>query len=250
MPGANSAATVLPDHPGLAAAISPVLTKQCRNGLSNAPADLHGRVVADRVARLDEPMVEVDVLVDRKRLIPSSDLADRIGPIHTERGVVRQLRAVRVVIDGVADPEPAGLDQGHRTSHCRRGNSYPMPTDTGHGGIATQPLDASRQVVRSYLAVAVDSCDEGSRARGQGTVEPGRDRRPGVVQQPHPRVLRRAPSHDGGGLVHRSAVSDKNLDLHSALGENRVERPTDRLRLVEDRHQYRNSYHRFTTVLS
>ena len=250
MPGANSAATVLPDHPGLAPAIPPVLTEQCRDGFPNTPADLHGRVVADRVARLDEPMVEVDVLVDEKILIPSSDLADRIGAVDAERGVVRQLRSVGVVIDGVADPESAGLDQSHRTSHCGRANSDPMPPDAGQGGIATQPLDASRQVVGSYLAVSVHSCDEASRTLSQSAVQPGRNRRPGVVQQLHPRVVRRAASHDGGGLVHRSAVGDENLDLHPALSEDRVERSTDRLCLVEDRHQHRNSFHRFFTVLS
>src|SRR5664279_942981 len=91
-------------------AVPAVLTPERANGRPHLPRDGHGRIEEELVPRLAHPVVELEVLVDRDRLVPAADLVDDGPRIRAEGDVVDGLHLGAVVVRRVADTEPRPED--------------------------------------------------------------------------------------------------------------------------------------------
>ena len=91
---------------GLSPSIASILPKELADGLPAVPSDHERRVEQQRVPSFAEPVVELEVLVRPKGLVPSVHAPQECGGIRAERDVLDGSGGRRVVVPGVPHAEP------------------------------------------------------------------------------------------------------------------------------------------------
>ncbi len=234
------ARAVLQDHGSLAAPVPAVLAAEREQVLAHVPVDLHAGVVGEAVADGANPVVEVDVLVGTQLLVPSVHGPRHRRAIHRERGVVGVGWSQAVVVDRVADPDPAGERERDGPPDRGAGDADTAAPDAGQVMTGGERGDPSPEVVDVDAGVPVDAGHDRSGRGGQADVEGRGDHAGRVVEQPHPFVLRRHGANHLAGAVLGAPVDDEHLQPRMGLDEHGAHGDLDRGLLVAHRHDHRD----------